>query len=261
MARFLRANGKTVHYAYRAGGSSRPIVFANSLGTDLRIWDEVIARLPADLPVLTYDKSGHGLSSGGSATITQFAEDLAALLDELGLRDVLLCGVSVGGMIAQQLAALRRDLVAGMVLSNTAHRIGDRDGWNARIAALDATGLGPMGDRLIERWFAERYRSGFPTETEGYRTMLVRTPPEGYRAVCAAIRDADLTEVARALRCPVLCIAGSDDLATPPDRVQALADLIPGAELRVLPDVGHLPCIEAPDQLARHIGTFHGGLR
>lgn len=260
MSDFLTIQGRVHHFGLRQGSAQAPIVFINSLGTDLRIWDRVIAVLPADWTVLTYDKSGHGLSQDGARTIEDFASDLAALMDANSFAGALICGVSVGGMIAQALAASRPDLVAGLVLCNTAHRIGTAESWQERIAALDSTGLEEMADSIIERWFSPTFRCDHPQATAGYRLMLARTPLAGYRTVCAAIRDANLTEATQRLTCPTLCVAGADDQATPPDLVQALSQLIPNAGYTCYDNVGHLPCIEAPEKLASDIRNHMAAL-
>lgn len=260
MPRFLEIYGRLHHYHLRQGGGDRAIVFVNSLGTDLRIWDEVIDRLPQNIPTLTYDKSGHGLSAGGVFSIDAFAADLVGLLEAVGIQDALVCGVSVGGLIAQALASTRPDLVAGLVLCNTGYRIGTSEAWAERIAMLGKDGIEAMADGILERWFAPGFHEAYPETVAGYRLMLVRTPATGYGAVCAAIRDADLEGRANSITCPTLCIAGSDDLATPPDVVEALASAIPGAQCELYTSVGHLPCIEVPDMLAgdifKHLGTL-----
>lgn len=253
MPSFVRANGRLHHYVQHAGTQGRAVVFINSLGTDLRIWDEVIERLPTNVPVLSYDKSGHGLSGPGAASIEDFAADLASLMDALDMGNALVCGVSVGGMIAQALADIRPDLVAGLVLCNTGYRIGTAESWSDRIIALDKGGIEPMADAVLERWFSPWFRQNRPELLAGYQMMLTRTPLAGYRAVCQAIRDADLESRARLVACPTLCIAGEADLATPPDVVNSLADAIPCALSECYAGVGHLPCIEVPDRLASDI--------
>lgn len=250
MPEFLLAGDRVHHVRFRQGTASRAVVFANSLGTDLRIWDDVIHRLPSDVSILTYDKSGHGLSEGGDATIEDLATDLAALMDACELGNALICGVSVGGMIAQSLAAQRPDLVSGLLLCNTGYRIGSHDFWSDRIATVGAQGLDAMADGILERWFAAAFRSANPDKLAGYRAMLSRTPLSGYLNVCAAIRDADLLETTTQLTCATLCIAGSNDVTTSPEIVKALASSIDGADYICLDGVGHLPCIEAPDRLA-----------
>ncbi|MEP1590863.1 3-oxoadipate enol-lactonase [Sulfitobacter sp.] len=260
MRRFLNLGGKTLHVDLQQGGSARPIVFINSLGTDLRIWEAVMARLRGDSPVLRHDKSGHGLSSGQTDSIAGFAQDLADAMDELALTDALVVGLSIGGLIALQLANCRADLVGGLILSNTSYRIGSSEMWQTRMDDLHTQGLPALSTGVIERWLSPGFRDAHPVDTEGWRMMLARTPQAGYRAACRAIRDADLTATLPRLRCPVMCIAGSDDLATPPDVVADLAGRISGADLVTLGGVGHLSCLEVPDQMAALVSDMHGRL-
>lgn len=250
MPDFIPLNGRLLHYRFRTGDGAVPVVFANSLGTDFRIWDTVIAQLSSDTPVLQVDKSGHGLSEGGAASIQDHADDLIALMDRLNISASLVCGVSVGGMIAQALAASRPDLAAGLVLCNTGYRIGTADAWDERIATVKTDGLAAMADGILERWFSERFRQNMADTTLGYRMMLSRTPTDGYAAICAAIRDADLERQAATISCPTLCVAGSEDQATPPEVVQALSDCIQGSDFQLIEGVGHIPSIEAPDRLS-----------
>ena len=248
--RFAALNGATLHHVIREG-RGRAVVFANSLGTDLRIWQAVVAGLDPDTPILLWDKRGHGLSEEGPVGMEGHAADLAGLMDLHGLSGALVCGVSVGGMIAQQLAANRPDLVSGLLLSNTGHRIGTAESWNARIETVERDGIAAMAEPILERWLSSFYRASNPEAMAGWRAMLTRTPAAGYAALCRAIRDADLTEAARGIDVPTLCLAGSEDGATPPELVRELADLVPGAAYRCLDGVGHLPSIERPDNVAR----------
>lgn len=260
MRRFLKLGSKVLHIDLRPGNVTQPIVFLNSLGTDLRIWDNVLPELPADATVLRYDKCGHGLSSGQSDSIADFAQDLIKTMDHLALSNALVVGLSIGGLIALQLADTRPDLVRGLILSNTSYRIGSPDMWQRRIDDLDTQGLTAMSAGVIERWLSLGFRDAHPIDTEGWRMMLARTPQAGYRAACEAIRDADLLAALPRLSCPVLCISGSEDKATPPGIVADLAHRIPGADLVTLEGVGHLPCLEVPDCMAELVSGMHGRL-
>jgi 3-oxoadipate enol-lactonase len=253
---FVSLNGVTLHYRFRAG-SGRAVVFLNSLGTDFRIWDAVIAKLPAETPVLCVDKRGHGLSDGGDITMPNLAGDVAALMDDLDLNSALICGVSVGGLIAQGLASARADLVAGLVLCCTGAKIGDAATWNARIDTVQTDGIASMATAVLERWFSPKFISQRPADLTGYRNMLVRTPADGYAAVCAILRDTDYRETSQSITTPTHCIAGANDLATPPALVRALSRLIPGATFQMIPDCGHLPCIEAPNLVVEAINSMH----
>ena len=128
-------DGLRVHYRDDGDPAGAPVVFANSLGTDLRLWDEVIPLLPAGLRLVRYDKRGHGLTDcpAGPYKMGILVSDAERLMDHLGLRDAMFVGLSIGGMIAQGLAVKRPDLVRAMVLSNTAAKIGTPEMWQQRI--------------------------------------------------------------------------------------------------------------------------------
>ena len=250
MPDFVQIDDTVLHYDHRPG-RGRPVVFLNSLGTDFRIWDAVMARLPGDLAVLRMDKRGHGLSRGDPADMGRYAADVAGLMDAQKLSGALVCGVSVGGMIAQELALSRPDLVAGLILSNTGARIGDDATWNDRLDALDTHGLDAMADAVLERWFSPGFRADRVAELAGYRAMLTRTPADGYGTCCRAICDTDLRDRVGGIAVPTICLAGGADLATPPDLVADLAGRIPGADYREIAGAGHLPCIETPEAVAQ----------
>ena len=249
-------DGLCLHYRDDGDAEGAAIVFANSLGTDLRLWDEVVTRLPRGLRIIRYDKRGHGLSDcpPGPYTMEDLVGDAEALLDRLSLREVAFVGLSIGGMIAQGLAARRPDLVRALVISNTAARIGTPEMWRERIDAVRSGGIEALADGILERWFSPGFRA--TDELVAWRNMLVRQPAEGYAGCCAAISGADLTEGTRGLTLPTLAVAGSTDGSTPPDLVKATADLIPGSEFHLIDDVGHLPCVEKPMEYAEVLTGF-----
>lgn len=248
---FTQINGVAIHYDWRAG-SGMPVVFLNSLGTDFRIWDGVVAQI-GDAPILRMDKQGHGLSGLAPLDMDRLVADAAALMDQLNIGPAVICGVSVGGMIAQGLAISRPDLVAGLVLCCTGATIGTDEIWNERIEATMTGGLEPMGDAVMQRWFSPDFHAQRAVEMAGYRNMLVRTPAPGYAAVSAAIRDADFTQGVAGITVPTICVAGEEDNATPPALVRTLSGLITGSTLHVIPAVGHLPGVEVPEEVARHV--------
>lgn len=253
---FARVNGVTVHHQVIGAAAKPLIVFANSLGTDFRIWRDVVVRLAGDFAILCYDQRGHGLSDLGDtpATMADHAADLAALMDHLKFRDALICGLSVGGMIAQQLWADRPDLVSGLILCDTAHRIGTAESWSARIAAVEQGGIEAVADAVMPLWFTPAFRAS--PEGQGYRTMLCRQPVAGYLATCAAIRDTDLTETARRIDVPAIVVVGEKDGSTPPALCAEFARLIPGARYEIVKDAAHIVPVDQPVILSQIIRTF-----
>jgi 3-oxoadipate enol-lactonase len=180
--------------------------------------------------------------------------DAERLCDHLGVRDCVFVGLSIGGMVAQGLAVKRLDLVRGLVLSNTAAKIGTREIWEDRIAAVRAGGIAALADGVMERWFARPFRA--TAEIEGWRNMLIRQPAEGYAGCAAAIAGTDLMTPTSGLRLPTLAIAGSEDGSTPPDLVRETAELIAGARFHLIRGAGHLPCVEKPEEYAEVLTRF-----
>jgi len=257
--KFLKTGQTTIHYQVIKTEPNAPVlVFSNSLGTDFRIWDDVMENLRSDFTIVTYDKRGHGLSDIGSTpyVLDDHVDDLEALLDHLKCTQVILCGLSVGGLIAQGLYARRPDLVSALALCDTAHVIGTPAMWQQRIDALQAGGLAPMVDAVMERWFTPDFRQDENSVYQGCRTMFERQDLAGYIGTCAAIRDADLTAQAKNIKVPTLCLVGDQDAATPPALVQELADLIPNAHYQVIENAGHIPCVEQPKIFTAMIKEF-----
>ncbi|MFV0386702.1 3-oxoadipate enol-lactonase [Paracoccus sp. (in: a-proteobacteria)] len=252
----VQVNGADLHYADQGPANGPAVVFSNSLGTDFRLWDALLPHLPTGLRIVRYDKRGHGLSqeTPGPYGIDQLADDAAGLIRHLGLRDVVFVGLSIGGLIGQSLALRHGDLLKGLVISNSAARIGEAQMWNDRIAAIRANGLVSIGSATMERWFSPAFRQA--GKAAPWQRMLERQPQDGYVACCQAIAAADLRDAAPSLRLPVHLIAGSADGATPPDIVQATADLIPGAKLSLIDGAGHLPCVEAAGEYAAIVNGF-----
>lgn len=245
-----------LHYEVSGDPDGAPVVFSNSLNTDMRLWDALLERLPAGLKILRYDMRGHGLSSLPPAPYTMGAlvRDVERLMDLLEFRDAVFVGLSVGGLIAQGLAVKRLDLVRGLVLSNTGAKIGTTDMWDDRIATVRARGLDGLTDSTMERWFGKAFRES--PEVHLWRNMFARQPVEGYVGCASAISGTDFYTPTSGLRLPTLGIAGSEDGSTPPDLVRETVDLVPGSRFELIRRAGHLPCVDQPDAYGEILTGF-----
>jgi 3-oxoadipate enol-lactonase len=252
----IETNGTALHVAETGPADAPPVVFLHALGVDLRVWDGIVARMPPGLRLVRIDMRGHGLSDCPPAPYAMGAlvTDTEGAMDALGLRDAVVVGLSIGGMIAQGLAVKRLDLVRGLVLSNTAARIGTPEIWAERMAAARDGGLAAMAEGTLERWFPEPFRSG--PEAAVVRRLFERQPLEGWLGCAAAISGTDFYTPTSGLRLPTLAIAADRDGSTPPDLVRETAELIPGAQVQLIRGAGHLPCIDAPDAYAAALTGF-----
>jgi 3-oxoadipate enol-lactonase len=250
--RFLRANGGVVCYSDEGRQEGPALVFINSLGTDLRIWDDVARILSPDFRIVRYDKRGHGLSELGPDRydMADYARDLGALLDALGVARAIIVGLSIGGLIAQELYRQRPELFAALVLSDTAAKIGTDQSWDARIADIERGGIDAIADSVLERWFTADFRANRKDELAGWRAMLTRTPKTGYLAACGALKRADLRPYAGTIQAVTLCLVGEEDGSTPVPLVRETAGLIKGARFEIIKGAGHVPNIERPEAFA-----------
>ncbi len=253
---FASLDDLRLHYLDEGDRGGPPVVFAHALGTDLRLWDQVVPLLPPGLRVLRFDMRGHGLSDVPPAPYAMGAliRDAERLLDALAVRDAVFVGLSIGGMIAQGLAVKRLDQIRALVLSNTAARIGTAAIWHDRIGAARDGGLAALSEATLGRWFPRPFRDG-PTAAL-WRARLEAAPLEGWIGAASAIAGTDFYATTATLTLPTLAIAGSEDGSTPPDLVRETAGLIRGSRFALLRKTGHLPPVDRPDAFAAALAGF-----
>jgi 3-oxoadipate enol-lactonase len=248
-----------VHRYLDEGAKGKPaIVFANSLGSDLRIWDEVTVRLASEFRVVRYDFRGHGLTEAAKPpySASDLARDLVGLLDALEIRQAIVCGVSVGGLIAQAVGLNHSERVRAMVLCDTGARIGTAEAWQQRIDKVCDSGVESLVQMTMERWFSAGFRERCAADVRGYSIMLRQTSADGYVGTCAALRDTDFRQATPRIKQPTLVLCGAEDIATPPELGRELAGLIPSAQFSLIEAAAHLPCIEQPQTVAGRMMQF-----
>jgi 3-oxoadipate enol-lactonase len=241
-----------------SGAEQLPVlVFSNSLGTNLHMWDAQVAEFTKHFRLLRYDTRGHGKSevTRGPYSIEQLSWDVVGLLDALKLDRVYFCGLSMGGMTGIFLGANAPDRLHKLVLCNTAAKIGTAESWNARIHAVERGGMRAVAGAVIERWFTPGFRSSHAAEAQAVLAMLEAVNPQGYIANCAAVRDMDQRQALGNIRVPCLALTGTHDPATTPAEVRFLAESIPGASYAEF-SAAHLSNIEARDDFNRRVLQF-----
>jgi 3-oxoadipate enol-lactonase len=255
---FLQIGACVQHYLDEGLKENPAIIFANSLGSDLRIWDDVAACLLPHFRVIRYDLRGHGLSEAPPPpySAADLAHDVVSVLDALAIGEAVVCGVSVGGLIAQAVALHHSDRVRALVPCDTGAKIATAEAWQQRIDKVRADGVGSLAQMTMERWFSARFRQHCAPDVRGYALMLRQTSADGYMGVCAALRDTDLRADVTRIKLPTLVLCGAEDIATPPDLGRELASLIPGAQFCLIAHAAHLPCIEQPQSMAQRMIEF-----
>jgi 3-oxoadipate enol-lactonase len=247
-----------LHCRVEGPSDAPPLVLANSLGTDLHLWDPQAAALSSRFRRVRYDGRGHGRSEAppGPYSIDQLGGDLLAVLDGLDVGRAHLCGLSMGGLISLWLAARHPDRVDRLVLVSSASRIGTEERWEARVQAVRNGGMEAVVDTVVDSIFlTEAFRRRDPATTRRVADVLLSTPVDGYVGSCLALRDADLGPLVPQVRAPSLIVAGRHDVSTPPEDAESLRDRLPGSRLVVL-DAAHLCNIEQPEAFTDAVVEF-----
>jgi 3-oxoadipate enol-lactonase len=246
-----------MHYELAGPASAPALVFSNSLGATLSMWDPQLPELEKQFRVLRYDTRGHGQSSvmPGPYAIEQLARDVIALLDVLKLDRVYFCGLSMGGQTGMWLAQNAPTRLYKLILCDTAAKIGTPEMWNSRIGAVQKGGMKAISTAVMERWFSATYRANSPEVVAAIKLILESLNPDGYIANCAAVRDFDARETIAAITVPTLVIAGTHDAATTPGDGHYLADRIAGAHYVEL-NAAHLSNMEDAARFTSEVSKF-----
>ncbi|MFI2230047.1 bifunctional 3-oxoadipate enol-lactonase/4-carboxymuconolactone decarboxylase PcaDC [Nocardia testacea] len=256
----------SVALSYRASGptgDAPTVVLLGSLGSDRSMWDPQVAALTADHEVLAVELRGHGESPvpAGDYTVAELAGDVLALLDRLGRHAVHLVGLSLGGAVAQRIAAHHPTRVRTLTLLCTAAKFGTPQAWLDRAAAVRAEGTGSLADAVVSRWFTDGLAARDPELIARSRAMVTATPDEGYAACCVALAHWDGRPDLARITAPTLVIAGAQDPATTPGDMRRLADGIANSVLHVLEPAAHLANVEQAGRISALITAHIAGER
>lgn len=251
---FLKLGETTFHVDVCGPDDAAVLVLLHSLGTCLQLWDAQAARLSARFRVVRIDMRGHGLSSASREpfSLDDLASDVLAILDRLGVDRFAVAGVSIGGMIAQVLAAAAPERVERAVFVDTSMVTASPSAWRQRAEIIRRKGLSPFVEEIVARWVTSGFQSDATTDV--LKTMLLRTSVDGFAHCAEALAEADFSGV-RDRSVPVLVVVGDQDVSTPPEAAQALAEAR-GGQVIVLPGAAHIPNFERADELSDAIETF-----
>ena len=247
--------GYTLHPA-PAPGAPR-VALIHSLALDRSFWNGVVAELNAHAELLTYDCRGHGRSGRQATKFTAalFAQDLAELLDHVGWPEATIAGCSMGGCVAQALAAVYPERATAICLIDTTAWYGAEAPrqWRERAATASAKGMGALVEFQTTRWFGEAFRAAHPEVADALIKVFLANDVQCYQATCEMLGDADLRSLLALLRMPTAIVVGAEDYATPVSMAESLHAAIPHSTLNVLSNARHLTPVERPKDIASAI--------
>ncbi len=256
--RKIQVNGVELAYRFDGPEGERVVMLSNSLMSDHTMWDGTATALTDRYRVLRYDTRGHGRSgtTPGPYSMELLAEDAIGLMDLLGIQKVHFAGLSMGGMIAQQLGARFPERVLSLALCDTASEMPPRSMWEARLETARSSGTSGLVDATIQRWFTPAFIAASPAAIDKVRRMILETGTEGYIACACAIRDMAQTTMLLKVKAPTLILVGRQDPACTVEQATVIHRMIAGSEMVVLDDAAHLSNIEKPQAFNSALRTF-----
>ena len=242
-----------------SAGEGAPLLLLHCLGVDRHFWD-FTAGLANEFRLLSYDLPGHGDTRvpSGSYGIHELADLTADLLRRAGVSRAHVAGISLGGLIAQRLAAAYPAMVDRLVLIDTTPRYTDelRSMWAVRAKGARESGVGSLIEGLLPIWFTPQAIAEETQAVRYVRETLARCPSEGYALACEALAAADLREDAKRIGVPTLVVCGEDDIPSFLDAARWLAANIAGAKSAWIPRSRHASVLERPDEGLRLLRDF-----
>ena len=255
-----RINGIEANYELHGREGAPWLVLSHSLACSVRMWDPQIAALKDRFRILAYDTRGHGGSEApkGAYTLELLADDLKALLDQLGAKNPHFCGLSMGGMIGQTFALKYPGVFRTLMLADTTSRYPAQAWplWQERIKIAEEKGMAPLVEPTLQRWFTEPFRKSNPAPVAAIGKLIASTPVAGYVGCCHAIPKINLTARLKEIKCPVLVICGEQDPGTPPAMAREIHDNAPGSKLVMIPQAAHLSNLEQPAAFTKAMRDF-----
>lgn len=234
------------------------LMLLNSIGCDLRLWDEQVGVLAEEFVVVRFDWRGHGGSQPASqpVQIDDLVDDALRVLDAAGMATANVAGVSLGGLVAMGLALRAPGRVERLIVANSAARIGSHGLWATRAQTVRRQGMGAVVEPVLERFFTGTFRAENPQRVERFRRHLLDMDAASYAACCDVLRDTNLRDHLGSIMAPTLVVAGELDEATPVSQSREIAETVRDARLVVIDAAAHLSNVERPDDFTAALRTF-----
>lgn len=241
-----------IAYQLTKGNGPGRCVLIHSLAMNGAFWDRVVPLIREHVDVLVYDCRGHGASDrpAGPYSATQFADDLADLLDHVGWDKAIVAGASMGGCISLAFAGHYPDRVSGLGLFDTTAGYRDPEAWAGRGQKAQNEGLAALTDFQKTRWFSDDFRERNPQLVDTYVGIFVANDVDAYIATCGMMGAVDEYAALPKLTMPTEILVGEEDYATPVAMAETLNAEIPQSNLKVIANARHFTPVEVPEEIA-----------
>lgn len=256
--RKISVNGVEIAYRFDGAADGHVVMMSNSLMCDHTMWDINIPAFTDHYRVLRYDTRGHG-SSGttpGPYSIAMLADDAVGLLDALGIRQVHFIGLSMGGMIGQQIGARYPERVYSLSLCDTASEMPPRSMWEERFSIASKQGTKGLLETTIQRWFTAPFIARNPEPIDNVRRMISSTGVEGYTACASAVRDMAQTTMLLKVKAPTMVLVGRQDPGCTVEQATVVHRMIDASQMIILEDAAHLSNIEQSQLFNKTLRSF-----
>jgi 3-oxoadipate enol-lactonase len=260
---FAQFDDRHIHYTDTGAVDGKSaLLFIHAYTCNASLWQPMIARFASRFRCLALDLPGHGQSdpSQKASDMAYLADWSIAVLDHVGLDRAHVCGLSIGGMVGQQLGLSYPDRLHSLVLACTTGRLALEAAaiWDKRLAAITTKGLWAQIEETMERWYGDGLLKSFgPADLDPVARMIGSTSVAGAVACGQAVKAHDLLGQLGSIMVPTLVVGADRDLSFPAEHPEALAKAIPGAKLVMLADAGHMAPVQVPDVFSRTLNSFY----
>ena len=249
----IKLNGVTLNYQERGLPQGLPVVFIHGFPFDHTMWQPQMMALPQDYRAVSFDIRGHGASQVGDGqfSIEFFVDDLIALLDHLGIKQAVLCGLSMGGYIALRTVERHPERVKALVLCDTRSEADSNEAKVKRagqVKSVKAKGVRQFAEGFVKAVFAPASFTENPKAVHSIQRVIEKTSVIGLCGTLLAMAArTDTTAALEAINVPTMILVGEHDGLTPPSASQAMKERIKNAELHVIPQAAHMSNLENPE--------------
>jgi len=253
-------NGVTLNIQIDGPKGAPWVLLSNSLGADLAMWDGQMDLLTRKYRVLRYDQRGHGLSDApdGPYSFDTLEADALAIMDHHEVDKADWIGLSMGGMTGMGLAIHNPERFGRMVVADARSVATDayKQMWDQRVEAIRAGGVEAVVEGSLGLWLTEEFRAANPDVTAACAEIIKGTSAKGYMASCYALRELDYFKDLNGVTIPILYLCGGKDKGAPPEEMQEMAKVTPGAQYVEIPDAGHVSNINQPEAFNAALAAF-----